>query len=158
MNRRAVVGFVCMALTVAIAGVSAQGGSLVTGSSMIPVFDGEQHWQYSAVKHKDGSFSGELQLFTSQTNGGRIHGNIVCFASDASTGNARLAVQIESSTSILAPEGSYAIWSVKDNGPGNSDQTSDLFPVSAAQAAFHCSNGFALGMVANQRGQIKVHK
>jgi len=132
---------------------------LVTGSALISfTLGGEQHWQFSAKQDPDGSASGQLQLVTSQANGGKVHGAIFCVSSDPDTGIARLAALIDRSTTPLAPAGSYVIWTVKDNGPGADDATSDLVPTNAFSAALHCSVGFNLLMLDSQRGQIEVHK
>jgi len=140
--------------------VRAQGlEHLVTGSSLISFFfDAEQHWEFSASQSADGTVRGQLELVTTQPDGGRIHGSIYCVQSDPSTGIARLAALVEQSTTPLAPVGSYVIWTVQDNGPGADDATSDLFPATLDDANFHCATGFILQLVPNERGQIAVHK
>ena len=132
---------------------------LVTGSALITfTLGGEQHWQFSAKEGRDGTASGQLQLVTSQTNGGKIHGSIFCVASDPQTGIARLAAFVDRSTTPLAPVGSYLVWTVQDNGPGAVDATSDLVPTNVFSATFHCSVGFSLLLLDSERGQITVHK
>jgi hypothetical protein len=156
----------CRIVVIAIAGVlvagpaKAQGlDDLVTGSALITfTLGGEQHWQFSAKEGRDGTASGQLQLVTSQANGGKIHGSIFCVASDPSTGIARIAAIVDRSTTPLAPVGAYMIWTVRDGGPGEPDQTSDLIPTGTFSATFHCSVGFNLAMLAAERGEISVHK
>lgn len=133
----------------------------VTGHANVRLpFTGNPTQRYSAnaIRHADGSVSGQFQLRTEQVDGGSIHGSVLCFTI---VGNrARLGGVIERSSTPLATEGQHVIWNVVDNGEGRRappDETSDFFPVPAAVMAAHCATGFNLGSLPVLGGNIQVH-
>jgi len=138
----------------------------VTGHAniLLPFFaNAEEKYSNSAIRHADGSVSGEFELKSNQVAGGlRIHGDVVCFTIIGNT--ARLAGLVEQSDTPLAPEGTYFVWTIVDNGEGQNDPpdlTSDFvgpFP-SAAAAAFHCATGFNVApFYPVESGNLQVHE
>jgi hypothetical protein len=137
-------------------------GQHVTGSATIilPAFENaSERYSLSAIRHNDGSVTGEFEEFSEQDGGQRIHAHVVCFTV---TGNsARLAAQIDQTNVSFGPVGSYVVWSVVDNGEGakaTPDQTTDVFfGGTAAQADFHCLTGFPLApYFSSLRGNLQV--
>jgi hypothetical protein len=131
----------------------------VTGHANIFLanFQAEEKYSQSAIKHSDGSVSGEFELKSEQDGGLRVHGSLVCFTVVGNT--ARLAGLVESSTEPSF-EGFHAVWTVVDNGEGANDPpdlTSDFFLASAVQAQFHCNVGFNLGATPVLSGNLQVH-
>jgi len=137
-------------------------GDHVTGSATIilPAFDNAlERYSLSAIRHKDGSVTGEFEEFSEQEGGQRIHAHVVCF--NVTGNSARLAAQIDQTTVSFGPVGSYVVWSVIDNGEGAKaapDQTTDIFfGGTAAQAEFHCRTGFPLTpYFSSVRGNLQV--
>ena len=134
----------------------------VTGhiAIILPAFDNaREHYSLNAVRHRDGSVTGEFNEFSAQMGGQRIRAHVVCFTV---TGNsARLAAQIDKTNVDFGPVGSYVVWSVIDNGQGRRsapDQTTDIFfGGTAAQAQFHCDTGFNLApFFTGIRGNLRV--
>jgi len=137
-------------------------GDHVTGSATIilPNFgNAVERYSVNAMRHEDGSVTGEFEEFSAQEGGQRIHAHIVCFTV---TGNsARLAAQIDQTDVPFGPNGSYVVWSVIDNGEGAKaapDQTTDIFfGGTQAQAQFHCQTGFNLApYFSSMRGNLQV--
>jgi len=137
-------------------------GDHVTGSATIilPAFGNAlERYSLSAIRHNDGSVSGEFEEFSGQDGGQRIHAHVACFTV---TGNgARLAAQIDQTNVSFGPVGSYVVWSVIDNGEGAKaapDQTTDIFfGGTLAQAEFHCRTGFPLTpYFSSLRGNLQV--
>ena len=138
----------------------------VTGHAniLLPIFGGaEEKYSNSAIRHADGTVSGQFELKSAQVAGGvRIHGDIVCFTIIGNT--ARLAGLVDQSDTPLAPEGTYFIWTVVDNGEGQNDPpdlTSDFVgPFTALGAAtFHCASGINVGaFYPLQSGNLQVHE
>ena|SRR5689334_2780422 len=142
--------------------VSGTAGEQVTGSATIilPAFDNAlERYSLNAIRHNDGSVTGEFEEFSAQEGGQRIHAHVVCFTV---TGNsARLAAQIDQTNVYFGPVGSYVVWSLIDNGEGAKaapDQTTDIFfGGTAAQADFHCRTGFPLApYFSSLRGNLQV--
>ena len=137
-------------------------GQRVTGNAtvLLPNFGNAlERYSLSAIRHADGSVSGEFEETSEQEGGQRIHAHVVCFTV---TGNsARLAAQIDQTNVDFGPPGSYVVWSVIDNGEGAKsppDQTTDVFfGGTAAQAEFHCRTGFNLApYFSSLRGNLQV--
>ena len=137
-------------------------GNRVTGSAtiLLPNFDNAlERYSVSAIRHDDGSVSGDFEEFSAQEGGQRIHANVVCF--NVTGNSARLAAQIDQTNVSFGPVGSYVVWSVIDNGEGAKsppDQTTDIFfGGNAAQAQFHCDVGFNLApFFESLRGNLQV--
>ena len=121
----------------------------VTGSAtiLLPLFcNALERYSLSAIRQSDGSVSGEVEEFSEQEGGQRIHARVYCFTV---TGNgARLAARIDQTNVSFGPVGSYVVWSVRDNGEGGQappDETTDIFfGGTQAQADTHCRTGFPL--------------
>jgi hypothetical protein len=132
----------------------------VTGHAnvFLPNFQAEQKYSNSAIRHADGTVSGEFQLKSEQDGGVRIHGNVICFTIVGNT--ARLGGVIEKS-SEPAFEGVHVVWTIIDNGEGRNDPpdlTSDFFGATPAQAQFHCAVGFNLApFLPVLGGNLQVH-
>src|SRR5919199_37165 len=79
----------------------------VTGHANIelPVFgNAVERYSNSAIRHSDGTVTGQFELRSEQGDGLRLHGDVVCFTI---VGNrARLAGQVQRSNTPLAPVGS----------------------------------------------------
>ena len=141
--------------------VSSSAGAQVTGdiAILLPGFDNAlEQYSVSAIRHRDGSVSGELEEKSEQQGGQHIHARLVCVTV---TGNsARLAARLEKSNVPFGPVGSYVVWSVIDNGNGKAhpDQTTDIFfGATEANAEFHCATGFNLAPYFNSvRGNLEV--
>lgn len=134
----------------------------VTGSATILLPDHDdalERYSMSAIRHADGTVSGEFEETSEQDGGQRIHARIVCFTVIGNS--ARLAAQIDQTNVSFGPVGSYVVWSVIDNGEGAKsppDQTTDVFfGGTAAQADFQCQTGFNLApYFSSFRGNLQV--
>ena len=133
----------------------------VTGHAnvFLPAFQAEQRYSNSAIRHANGSVTGQFELTSEQDGGLRVHGDVICFTIVGNT--ARLAGFIEQSTEP-AFEGLYAVWTIIDNGEGTNDppdQTSDFFLAgNAAVALAHCTVGFNLApFLPVLGGNLQVH-
>ena len=118
-----------------------------------------EFYRLNAVRHRDGSVSGEFDEFSQQDGGQWIHAKVFCFSIVGKT--ARLAARIERSNVAFGPSGSYVVWSVIDNDEGKRsrpDQTTDVyFGGTEAQARFHCDVGYPLAPYFSAiRGKIEV--
>jgi hypothetical protein len=135
----------------------------VTGHANIelPAFgNAVERYSQSAIRHADGTVSGQFELSSEQDGGLRIHGDVFCFTVVGNT--VRLGGQIDQSDADFIPVGSYVVWTIVDNGEGaNSppDLTTDfLGPTSQAVAAAHCLAGFNLGpFYPVSSGNLQVH-
>ena len=134
----------------------------VTGSAKIQLpYEGTPFEQYtvSAIRHRDGSFSGEFHETSEQEGGQRASGKIFCFSIVRDT--ARLAGLLERSTVPFGPVGTYVIWNVVDRGNGKvHDLTTDFyFGGTQAQATAHCAGNLLRGQpfFESRRGNIKVN-
>jgi hypothetical protein len=133
----------------------------VTGHANIflPSFQAEERYSQSAIRHADGSVTGEFELHSEQDAGIRVHGDVTCFTIVGNT--ARLGGVIErSDTPGLA--GAEVVWTVVDNGEGDNDPpdlTSDFFLVGSGGAQFHCAVGFAFAapVLPVLSGNLQVH-
>ena len=133
----------------------------VTGHAnmFLPNFAAEQKYSQSAIRHADGTVSGEFELKSEQDGGLRVHGDVTCFTIVGNT--ARLGGFIEQSTEP-AFEGLDVVWTIVDNGEGNNgppDLTSDFFLVGTGGAQFHCAVGFAFTapVLPVLSGNLQVH-
>ena len=134
----------------------------VTGSATIQLpYEGTpfEHYTVSAIRHRDGSFSGEFHETSEQEGGQRASGKIFCFSIVQDT--ARLAGLVERSTVPFGPAGTYVIWNVVDRGNGKKarDLTTDFyFGGTKAQATAHCAGNLLRGQpfFESRRGNLKV--
>ena len=136
-------------------------GAQVTGdiAIVLPDFNNSlEQYSVSAIRHRDGSVSGDLEETSQQQGGQHIHARLVCVTVTGNT--ARLAARLEKSNVPFGPVGSYVVWSVIDNGHGKArpDQTTDIFfGATEANAKFHCDTGFNLAPYYNSiRGNLEV--
>ena len=117
-----------------------------------------ERYTVSAVRHHDGSVSGELEETSQQQGGQRIHARVYCVTVIGNT--ARLAARLDRSNVPFGPVGSYVVWSVIDNGQGRRgpDQSTDIFfGGTEDNAKFHCATGFNLAPYYNSiRGNLEV--
>jgi hypothetical protein len=151
------------ALTAPSFSASAAPEQRVTGSATIrlPLFDNAlEHYSLSAIRHKDGSVTGEFEESSEQEGGQRIHAQVYCFTVSGNT--ARLAARIEQTNVSFGPVGSYVVWSLVDNGEGAKsppDETTDIFfGGTQANADTHCRTGFKLApFFPSLRGNLQVH-
>jgi hypothetical protein len=134
----------------------------VTGHAKIQLpYEGTPFQQYSvsAIRHRDGSFSGKFHETSEQDGGQRASGRIFCFSIVRDT--ARLAGLVERSTVPFGPAGTYVIWNVVDRGNGKvHDLTTDFyFGGTQAQATAHCAGNLLRGQpfFESRRGNIKVN-
>jgi hypothetical protein len=132
----------------------------VTGHANIflPNFQAEEKYSNSAIRHADGTFSGEFQLKSEQDGGITVHGNVICFTIVANR-VARMAGVVEKSNPA-GFEGAHVVWTIADNGEGAKDppdQTSDFFVVPPAIAQAHCATGFNLPLLPVLGGNLQVH-
>ena len=121
----------------------------------------EQKYSNSAIRHADGTVSGQFQLKTEQEDGGSVHGSVVCFTIDASGKTARLVGRVEKSTIPLVDDGALLVWKIADNGEGKNDPpdaASDVFLASPAGAAFHCAVGFNFFLYPIESGNLQIHQ
>jgi hypothetical protein len=116
----------------------------VTGNALFQIdYAGNPYQRYSvaAIRHRDGSFSGQVEEQSEQDGGQRMHGAIHCFRVAGDT--ARLAARVTHSNFSFGPPGSYVIWNVVDGGRSRhgdgADRTTDFyFGGTRAQAEAHC--------------------
>jgi hypothetical protein len=123
----------------------------VTGNALFQInYAGNPFQRYSvaAIRHRNGSFSGEFEEKSEQDGGQRVHGAIHCFSIVGDT--ARIAGRVKKSNIDFGPPGSYVIWNVVDDGKAHGhdrhsrtdrhrDYTTDFyFGGTQAQADAHC--------------------
>lgn len=152
----------------------------VTGSALFQIdYAGNpfQHFAVAAIRHRDGSFSGEFEEKSEQDGGQHVKGTIHCFSIVADT--ARIAGRVKWSDIAFGPPGSYVIWNVVDRGKargadgssrhendgddrrgkGANDLTTDFyFGGTRAQADAHCAANLLRGQPYYEvlRGELKV--
>ena len=137
----------------------------VTGNALFQIdYAGNPFQRYSvaAIRHRDGSFSGEFEEKSEQDGGQRVHGDIYCFSIVADT--ARIAGLVKKSNIDFGPPGSYVIWNVVDADEAHghdrqSDYTTDFyFGGTQAQADAHCRANLLRGQpyFPVLRGELRV--
>ena len=114
-----------------------------------------EHYQFSAIRHHDGTVSGQFELYTTEVGGIRIHGEVSCFLIQGNT--AWIAGIITKSTeeSFI---GLPARWMVTDNGEGANDPpdlSSDFYLGGNPQR--FCTGVFTLPLLTVESGNIQVH-
>lgn len=149
-------------LSVTAANSQGANGERVTGdvTIILPQWGNAlERFSLSAIRHNDGSVTGEFEETSAQQGGQRIHAQIACFNVVGKT--ARLAARIDQTNVPFGPAGSYVVWSVIDNGQGAKgppDETTDVyFNGTEAQAQYHCRTGYPLApYYPSLRGNLQV--
>lgn len=129
-------------------------GQRVSGHINLPVFDFpglsiRERYSFNAIRHPDGSVTGEWQLDDKILPLGEFpfHGDVTCFTILPDNRTVWLGGTVERDRAF-GGVGSDANWTVVDNGEGANapaDQATDLttgFPPGAA--ANHCATGTGL--------------
>jgi len=122
-------------------------------------------YAFSAVRHVDATFSGELELFNPQNpceEEGfvlqREHAQVLCFTIEGNT--ARLGAVITESNVAFNPPGEELYWTVQDNGDGNNglpDFASNFGGGPPGTAYAHCASGLPINMGPVLRGDVQIH-
>jgi hypothetical protein len=136
------------------------GQQQVTGSIFInlPEAGGApQRMSFTAIRHRNGTVTGQFQIFSSQEPGIRVHGIVTCLGIDGNL--ARLGGVITRSS----PPGfeSAGFWRVVDNGEGHHappDLSSDLFAFTPPEIVEEfCAVGFDFPpLLPSPQGNIQV--
>ena len=106
--------------------------------------------------------TGEFELMLSTVAGveQKFHGDVICMSVVGNT--ARIAGQLEKVwiNNVQRPitGATHVIWTVVDNGEGagSGDTASPMFFNNAANAALHCTTGFAPVQLTPEQGNIQV--
>jgi hypothetical protein len=116
-------------------------------------------YSLSAVRHHEGSITGEVQIKSAIGDGFRIHGKIACFTISGNT--ARLAAKVTKSTNRNVVAGAYLFWSLVDNGEGREaepDMSSQFFLADETLALYHCASGVTIpALYPVEHGNLQVH-
>ena len=116
-------------------------------------------YSLSAIRHRDASITGELQIKSAIGDGFRIHGKIACFTISGNT--ARLAARVTKSTNRNVAPGAYLFWSLVDNGEGRKaqpDMSSQFFLGDETLALYHCATGVTVpALYPVERGNLQIH-
>lgn len=134
----------------------------VTGHAyylVTPERNAVEEYSVSAIRHKDGHFSGEVEIESAINNGFRIHGEIACFTT---VGNmARLSARVTQSTNRNVVPGAYLFWSFIDNGERKGDapdMSSQFFLADQSLALYHCATGVTIPeYYVVLHGNLQVH-
>jgi hypothetical protein len=133
----------------------------VTGSAFLILEDfgnTPERYTFSAVRHHDGSVSGEFELFS---DGLRVHGKTTCFGTFVFPDGVPVAnlggVITSSSEADLV--GVNIEWTVFDvgEGQGTPDQVSDVFAASAEEVQQFCTVPFIFFVQPDRRGNVQIH-
>ncbi|MGH7515002.1 MAG: hypothetical protein ACREOQ_19015 [Gemmatimonadales bacterium] len=136
----------------------------VTGSAFL-ILDGfgnaPERYTFSAVRHHDGSVSGQFELFTAQDGGIRLHGTVTCFGTLRFPDGVPVANVGGVITSSSEPDlvGINVGWTVFDvgEGRGTPDAVSDLFVGTTEDVQEFCTLPFILFVQPNRRGNVQIH-
>jgi hypothetical protein len=129
-----------------------------TGSAFVLIDGSPERISFSAVRHTNGSATGQFELYTTQVGGVRLRGVVTCMGI---SGTQAWIGGIVTSTTLEGLEGP-AIWTVRDNGDGATsvDQTSDLFTGFPVEGLPHwCGgdlDGIGLPLLPTTQGEIQV--
>jgi hypothetical protein len=136
----------------------------VTGSAFLILEDfgnSPERYTFSAVRHSDGSVSGEFELFTAQDGGIRLHGTVTCFGTLVFPDGVPVANVGGVITSSSEPDlvGVNVGWTAFDvrKGQGTPDAVSDLFIGSAEEVQQFCTVPAILFVQPNRRGNVQIH-
>ncbi len=152
-------------LVVAASGPSASGH--VDIDEIPPAFGTLNHEQYSfnARVQKNGDVHGRFEIRDDFAGGDKFHtrGDVLCLVVEPDGKTARMS-GIVTASDFDGFEGTYAVWTVVDNGEGKNsppDQATDIrFGLGEATATTHCETGIdpaAFGTFQdNNRGNVQV--
>lgn len=136
---------------VALAAVGAvEGGRSVTGhiERRLDLFEASEKYSANGIRKSDGSVTGNFEVRDFYDDGSPSDwgkGDVTCFTVEADGKTARMGGMVTSS-SIAELVGTFAAWTVVDNGEGTNDpadQGTDLrYGLSEAARDFHCDVGF----------------
>ena len=118
-------------------------------------------YSVSAIRHRDGSFSGELELVIGPPTSARIHGHTACFANTGNVSN--LVAVVDQSSHPDVRVGSLLAWTLQDNGEGRRstpDLTSSFMLFNdPAVGIRHCAAPFGTGAIFPVvAGNLQVHE
>src|SRR5438093_1143380 len=118
-------------------------------------------YSVSAIRHRDGSFSGELELVIGPPTSARIHGHTACFAVAGNVANIVAVVDQSSHPDVRV--GSLLAWTLQDNGEGRKDapdRTSTFLLFNdPAVGVRHCVAPFGTGtLFPVVAGNLQVHE
>ena len=124
------------------------GQQSVTGHVEVPVIGIIEKYSFSAIRHADGSVSGQWQVKDKFGPGANftVHGSVTCF-SIAPDGKTVFLGGLVAQNKFGIPAGAEANWTIVDNGQGGGsppDLSTDLtfgFPPGSGAAANHCATG-----------------
>lgn len=122
------------------------------------VFRSNQY-SFSAVRHRDGRFSGAFENRAVLTNGEvhTVRGDVVCFR--VAGNRAWVAGVVREGTSPNSPRGQELIWNVTDNGPGGASIPPDFGSfLSNGDAANHCLGLSYVPEVPSRQGNVQIHR
>jgi hypothetical protein len=112
----------------------------------------------TAVRHKDGSVSGQFENHVENAATGEFflaaHVRITCFTINGNI--ARIGGVIERQTGIPAAPGTEGFITVVDNGEGGSASADLASPPGLGPAEQHCESGFPRPLFPVERGTIQV--
>jgi len=141
---------------------TAGGQQEATGSAFITLTEAggaSERITFSAVRHSNGSVSGQFELFTEQLGGVRLHGIVTCLGIQGTVAHMGVLVTQASQSGIF--QNPAGILAVKDNGEGAGalpDESTDLFldaPPEVVDA--FCAGEFELPFHPSEQGNIQVH-
>ena len=142
------------------AGAQDDGESVTGHGAFVNALGNHIRFSVSAIRHRDGSVSGEAEEHA-QTPAGdfirRGHATVVCFTVSGNV--ARIGVVVDQSRGAGSAPGTEAFVTLVDNGEGN-NAPPDLASVALAgppgTAQAHCDVGFARPMFPIDSGNIQV--
>ena len=118
-------------------------------------------YSVSAIRHRDGAFSGEFELHIGAPVSARIHAHTACFAMVGNTAN--LVAQVDQSSHPDVRVGSLLAWTLQDNGEGSKEgpdlNSTFLLFDDPAVGLRHCVAPFGTGtLFPVVEGNLQVHK
>jgi hypothetical protein len=133
----------------------------VTGhAEFVNLFNNHLRYSLSAIRHRDGSVSGEVEEHAETAAGvfiRRGHGTVTCFTINGNI--ARIGGTVDRSSASNLPPGTEFFLTVIDNGEGANDppdMATSPASGSIGVAARHCTNGFDRPIFTIDRGNIQV--
>jgi hypothetical protein len=141
------------------------GQQSATGHAHLFVQDCDEHYSFSAIRHPDGSVTGEWQVhdictLPEGTIIAHTHGTVTCLTILPDGKTARIGGVVTGSNYPTVEPPQEAGWTVRDNGEGAKDPPDAVsglyFGLVPGTAEFFCDVGAPLEMFANERGNIQV--